>query len=50
MAIFDHFQGSYYGKMAILMFYLEAISALAFAQIWNCECITTVGVNEALSF
>ena len=32
------------------MFYLETISACALLQIWSCEYITNVGVNEALSF
>ena len=36
--------------MSKLMFYLVTISARAFIQIWMFEYITTVGVDEALSF
>ena len=32
------------------MLCLETISASAFVQIWSCEYMKTVGVNEALSF
>ena len=54
MAIFDHFEGSQYGKshtwLSELMFYLETIYACAFVQIRSSEYITNVGVNQALSF
>ena len=52
MAIFDHFQGSQYGKMAIRgrvnVLYLETISARAFVQISNCDYITAVDVKSGL--
>ena len=37
-------------RLSKLMFYMETINACAFVQIWICEYIKNIGVNEALLF
>ena len=50
MTIFDHVWQNGHTWLSKLMFYLETISACAFVEISIREYITTVDVNEALSF
>ena len=50
MTILDHVWQNGHTWLSKLMFYLETISACAFVEISIREYITTVDVNEALSF